>query len=96
MAATSQNNTIIVAGSSAAITDTYWNVWAINATGQVVFNGVAQTGTSAVSKLAFVNGDVWQLNTFGNWYPSIVTQTVTWGAPTTVSPIGQPPMVADP
>src|SRR6185312_7999395 len=51
----SPNNTVVLAGSKAAITDAAGNAWTITGGGQVVVNGVADTTTGRVIELAYVN-----------------------------------------
>ncbi len=63
----SANNTVIY-GSSGTIIDASGNVWSINSAGQVTINGAADTTTSHVGELAYVNGLVWQSNNQGLWW----------------------------
>jgi hypothetical protein len=58
--ATSPSGTVVTAGSGGSIRDASGNVWTINAAGQVTINGQADTTTSNVIELAYVNGIVWQ------------------------------------
>lgn len=84
----SANNTVVMAGSNAAITDTSGNKWTITASGQIAVNGVADTTTAAVKELAYVNGIVWQENSANLWWGK-TTPGAAWspGAGTAVSPL---------
>ena len=54
---TSPSGTVVKAGSGGSIRDASGNVWSINAAGQVVVNGVADTSTAnVVDLIAYVNG----------------------------------------
>lgn len=64
----SPNNTTVLAGSSALITDSVGNLWGINSSAQVVKNAVADTTTSSVVEIAYVNSVVWHKNSSGNWF----------------------------
>ena len=54
--------------SGVLITDANGNVWSINASGQVLVNGVTDLTTANVVALAYENGQVWQENTSGLWW----------------------------
>jgi endoglucanase len=84
----SADNTVIHAGSTAAILDAALNKWTINAGGQVAVNGVADTGTSNVTMLAYEKGLVWQENKSNLWW-SKTLPTDAWGpaAGTATSPV---------
>jgi endoglucanase len=84
----SADNTVIHAGSTAAILDAALNKWTINAAGQVAVNGVADTGTSNVAMLAYEKGLVWQENKSNLWW-SKTLPTDAWGpaAGTATSPV---------
>jgi Cellulase (glycosyl hydrolase family 5) len=58
----SANDTVVKAGSTAAITDASGNLWTITSGGQVAVNGAADTTTANVVEIAYVNGVVWQEN----------------------------------
>ena len=64
----SANDTVVKAGSTAAITDAGGNKWTINAAGQVAVNGTADTTTAGVIELAYVNGTIWQENASKLWW----------------------------
>lgn len=66
--ATPSANDTVVTGTAAAITDTAGNTWTITAGGQVAVNGAADTTTSNVVELAYVNGAIWQENTGNLWW----------------------------
>jgi hypothetical protein len=74
----SANDTVVTAGSTAAITDASGNVWTITSGGQVAVNGTADTTTSYVIELAYVNGVIWQENTGDLWW-SKSSPTAAWG-----------------
>lgn len=64
----SPNDTVVKAGSAAAITDAAGNAWTINAAAQVAVNGTADTTTGNVIELAYVGGAVWQENASHLWW----------------------------
>jgi predicted pyridoxine 5'-phosphate oxidase superfamily flavin-nucleotide-binding protein len=64
----SANDTVVMAGSTAAITDASLSRWTINNNGQVAVNGTADTSTAGVIELAYVNGTVWQENGNHLWW----------------------------
>jgi hypothetical protein len=84
----SPDNTIVLAKSTAAITDAAGNKWTITAGGQVAVNGVVDATTSTVIELAYEKGVVWQENTAKLWW-SKTKPTDAWGpaAGTTTSPV---------
>ena len=82
----SPNDTFVLAGSTAAITDASGNAWTITSGGQVAVNGVTDAITSHVIELAYVNGTIWQLNTWKNWYGETKPNN-SWSAATTTSPL---------
>jgi hypothetical protein len=97
VAATSPNDTVILAPSTAAITSSAGNTWGISSaacatpfatgtTSMVSLNGVADTTTCSVVEIAYVNGSIWQKNLAGNWY-SKATATAAWSAGTVTSPL---------
>lgn len=63
----SPNNTVVTAGSGGVITDATGNLWTITSAGLVALNGVADTTTSSVAQLAYVNGVVWYETNSGVW-----------------------------
>jgi hypothetical protein len=69
------------------IIDAKGNVWAI-AGGEVTVGGVADTSTSGVKSLAFVNENIWQQNEAGMWWWK-GSPTAAWlpVAGTNVSPL---------
>jgi hypothetical protein len=91
LAAPSPNNTVIIKGSTASITDaaTPPNIWTINAADQVAVNGVADTTTGGVTEIAYVNGLVYQEATTSNLWWSKTSPTATWApsAGSSVSPL---------
>jgi hypothetical protein len=66
--AASANDTVVKAGSTAAIVDASGNKWTITTAGQVAVNGTADATTKNVIELAYVSGTVWQENTSKLWW----------------------------
>jgi hypothetical protein len=66
--AASANDTVVKAGSTTVITDTSGNQWTITNGGQVAVNGTADTTTSNVIELAYVNGTIWEENSSNLWW----------------------------
>ena len=89
----SANDTAVMAGSTAAITDASGNKWTITSGAEVAFNGTAISGTANVTELAYVNGVVWQENSAGNWYSIVDTNGVfsAGAGPTATSPLPATP-----
>ena len=90
----SPNNTVVLAGSSAAITDASGNAWTITAGGQVAVNGVADTTTNGVIELAYEKGLIWQENGAKLWW-SKSSPSAAWGptggTATSPVPVAAPP-----
>jgi len=63
----SPENTIVLAGSTAGITDKNGNVWTLSG-GKVAVNGKVDPLTANVKKLAFVKDTIWQQNTANLWW----------------------------
>ena len=61
-------NDTVVTGATGAIVDASGNTWTITSGGQVAVNGVADTTTSGVVELAYVNGTIWQENASKLWW----------------------------
>ncbi len=59
---------MVIAGSTGVITDASGNTWGITGGGQITVNGVADTVTAGVIKLAYVNGEIWQENASDLWW----------------------------
>jgi hypothetical protein len=78
----------VLKGNTAAITDATGNKWTITAGGQVAINGSADTTTSNVVELAYVNGTIWQENASALWWGE-TQPNASWAptAGTTVSPL---------
>ena len=97
----SANDTVVLAGSSAAITDASGNLWTITAGGQVAINGTTDTATSNVIELAYVSGTIWQENASNLWWGETKPND-SWApaAGTATSPLpassGTPPPVVTP
>jgi beta-glucanase (GH16 family) len=66
--AASSNDTVIKAGSTAAIIDASGNSWTITNGGQVAVNGTVDAVTANVVELAYVNGTIWQENSSLLWW----------------------------
>ncbi len=93
--AASPNDTMVLAGSATAITDTSGNTWTITGTGQVAVNGVADTKTSKVTELAYVNKKVWLENASNLWFGK-TSPAAAWSpaAGTSTSPLPAPITIA--
>jgi hypothetical protein len=91
----SPNDTMLLAGSSAAITDAAGNTWTITSTGQVAVNGVTDTTTANVTELAYVNKEVWQENASNLWWGK-TSPSAAWapGDGTSTSPLPAPITIA--
>jgi hypothetical protein len=91
----SANDTMVLAGSAAAITDASGNTWSITSGGQVAVNGVADATTANVTELAYVNKAVWQENTANLWW-SKASPAAAWApaAGTATSPLPAPITIA--
>lgn len=89
----SPNNTAILAGSIAAITDALGNKWTITSGKQLGFNGAAVASTANVAEIAYVNHVVWQENTSLNWFSMGISlgAVVVVSGPTTASPLPAAP-----
>ncbi|MFL5257386.1 MAG: hypothetical protein ACJ8AI_31815 [Rhodopila sp.] len=97
-AAPSANDTVVKAGSTAAIVDAAGNKWTITSAGQVAVNGTADTTTANVAELAYVDGKVWQENSSSLWWAK-ASPADAWGpaAGTATSPLpAAPPPVTTP
>jgi hypothetical protein len=84
----SPNDTVVLAGTSATVTDASGNKWTITASGQVAVNGIADTTTKGVTELAYVNKAVWQENTANLWWEK-TSPSGSWspGTGTATSPL---------
>jgi hypothetical protein len=89
----SPNDTMVLAGSTAAITDASGNAWTITASGQVAVNGIADTTTANVTELAYVNKQVWQENASNLWWGK-TAPTAAWAPGTSTSPLPAPVTIA--
>ena len=87
----SANNTTVTS-TSGAIVDASGNKWTITAGGQVATNGIADTTTSGVIELAYVNGTIWQENSNKLWWGE-TKPNAAWApnAGTATSPLPAPP-----
>src|SRR6185369_7727680 len=80
----SADDTVVLAGSTAAITDASGNKWTI-VNGVVDENGKAAGYSANVAEIAYVKGTIWQVNTAGLWWSWNGT---TWpGNGTSTSPL---------
>ncbi len=84
----SPTDTVVRAGSSAAIIDASSNKWTITASATVDENATAAGYSADVTEIAYVGTTVWQENTSDNWYSWTGT---TWSGGTTTSPLPATP-----
>jgi hypothetical protein len=91
----SANDTTILIGSTAALTDQSGNLWTITSAGLVAVNGVADTTTGNVVELAIVSNVIWQKNKQGLWY-SKTSPSASWTTGTATSPLPAPAVAATP
>jgi hypothetical protein len=88
----SANDTVVLAGSTAAITDAAGDAWTITSKGQTAYNGVAQGDTAGVTEIAFVGGVMWEEDTAGQWYTMMSgngqSVTITTGPTSSPLPAG--------
>jgi lysophospholipase L1-like esterase len=84
-ATASANNTMVLSGSTDAITDASGNKWTITSTGQVAMNGLADATTANVAELAYANKAVWQQNSDNLWWGK-TTPTAAWAPGTNPLP----------
>ncbi len=91
----SANDTIVLAGSTAAITDAAGNKWTITSGAQVAVNGTADATTANVTELAIVNGTIWQENASGLWWGE-TSPAAGWTGGTATSPLPATPPVTTP
>lgn len=82
----SADNTVIKAGSTAAIVDASGNEWTITSGGQVAVNDVAEATTTNVVEIAKVGGTIWQENTANLWWGK-TSPTDSWNGETATSPL---------
>ena len=90
--AVSPNDTVVLAGSTSAITDNAGHHWTISSTNAVLEDGTAAGFTANVAEIAYANGTVWHENTTGQWY---VWTGSAWAAgndplPITTTPTASP------
>ena len=89
----SPNDTVVRAGSTAAITDAAGNLWTISSTNAVLENGKAAAFTANVAEIAYVSNTVWQENTSNQWYSWTGSG---WSAGADPLPVHNPHTDADP
>ncbi|WP_428486787.1 cellulase family glycosylhydrolase [Rhodopila sp.] len=77
-ATTPNSNDSVINGAGQTITDAAGNQWAIDGSGQITFNGVADTSTANVIKLANINGTIWQEDSANLWWDK-TAPTDPWG-----------------
>jgi hypothetical protein len=87
----SPNDTMVLAGSAAVITDAGGNSWSI-ASGTVQENGAAAGYSANVVEIAYVNGNIWQENTSNLWWEW--TNGAWTASGTSVSPLPAPITIA--
>lgn len=73
-------NDTVVTGVSGSITDNAGHKWTITAGAQVAVDGTTDGATNRVTKLAWVNNNIWQENTQNLWYEK-VNAAGSWGPP---------------
>jgi len=88
----SPDKTVVLAGSTAAITDSAGNKWTITG-GKVAVNGVADNTTGNVVQIAWVSGKVWQENAGHLWW-SKTSPTAAWDPPAGTATNPLPPKPA--
>jgi beta-glucanase (GH16 family) len=64
----SPNDTVVLAASTGAITDSVGNRWTISTADTVLDNGTAAGFTANVVEIAYVSGTLWHENTADQWY----------------------------
>ena len=86
--AESANKTVITT-TTQNLTDAAGKIWTFNSSGQVLINGAADTTTSGVTQMAYVNHTVWYLNGSGKWFYNPTGVAGNWQPPggTTSSPL---------
>jgi hypothetical protein len=89
---TSPNDTMVLAGASAHITDASGNAWTITSGNQVAVNGITDTTTYNVAELVYAGRKVWHENTSGAWYDK-TSPTAAW-AYASASPLPAPVTIA--
>jgi hypothetical protein len=80
------SNTVVMAGSPAAIVDAAGNTWTITAGGQVAVNGQTDSTTANVTEIATVNNTIYQENTSNLWWGK-TTATAAWAGGSATSPL---------
>ncbi len=90
--APSANDTVVRAGSTAAIIDASGNKWTLTSSNLVAVNGSADMSTANVTELAYVNGTIWQENANNLWWGK-TSPGASWtpGNGTPVSPLPPTP-----
>jgi hypothetical protein len=73
----SPNDSMVIAGSTAAIVDAAGNKWTITSGAQIAVNGTTDPTTANVTELAYVNGTVWQENASNLWWGK-TSPTAAW------------------
>lgn len=68
MPTTSLDDTVVVAGSGAAIIDAAGDRWTISSANAVLKNGRAAAFTANVAEIAYVKSVIWHENTADQWY----------------------------
>jgi hypothetical protein len=87
----SPNNTMVLAGSAAVITDVGGTHWSI-VNGAVQENSAAAGYTANVAEIAYVNGNIWQENTSNLWWEW--TNGAWTASGTSVNPLPAPITIA--
>ncbi len=82
----------VLAGTGGVITDASGNQWTISPKAVVLQNGLLAGFTEAVAEIAYVNGIVWCVNTYGKWYSWNGVEWIAGANPL----LGEVDMKADP
>lgn len=81
----SPDKSVITAPTTGTLVDNSGNAWGINSAGVVTVNGIVDTTTANVVKLAWVSGTIWQENASLLWWGK-TTPTGAW-APSNGTPV---------
>ena len=81
----SASGTIYTPGTYYPLYDADGNSWTISG-GQVVLDGSVDPTTANVTRLAYVNGVIWQENTDADWYSKVLPSD-TWTQATQTDPV---------
>jgi hypothetical protein len=82
----SEEDAVVLGGTTHSITDAYGNTWAINTDGKITVNGTVDETSYGVTQLVYKGGKVYQENLNGDWWSKTVP-TDTWAGGSTQSPL---------